>query len=296
MKRMLAVLAATALAGFAQTRVSENRATAAPGAVNYVEGQVSLNGQPLAAQSVVRPNEVIDTANGYVEVLLTPGAFLRIGHNSEARLISAGLAGVELEVNRGSALVEVADLVNGSRLNVVMHGAGVAIQKSGLYSFDATQQSVRVLDGKAEVTNAAGVVTLKKGNQALLARDQALKKQSFETKLAEHEPLYVWSRVRSEQEARANFNASNSLAAGAWTGPGWYWDPYWSSYAFLGSGYLYSPFGFGFYGYPGIYRGGYGYGYRGGRYYGHVSGNFRGGAGVVRGGGGHAGGGRGGHR
>src|SRR5437899_3177101 len=145
MKRMLAVLAATALAGFAQTRVSQNKEMAAPGAVNYVEGQVSLNGQPLAAQSVVRPNQVIDTGNGYVEVLLTPGAFLRIGPSSEARLISAGLAGVELEVNRGSALVEVADLINGSRLNVVMHGAGVAIQKSGLYSFDATQQSVRVL-------------------------------------------------------------------------------------------------------------------------------------------------------
>ena len=295
MKRMLAVFAVTALAGFAQqTRVSENRGMAAPGSVNYVEGQATLDGQPLTPQSVARPNQVIATANGFVEVLLTPGAFLRIGPNSEARLISAGLAGVELEVNRGSALIEVADLVNGSRLNVVMHGAGTAIQKSGLYSFDATQQSVRVLDGKAEVTNAAGVVTLKKGNQVPLASDQPLKKQNFETKAAEHEPLYVWSRVRSEQEARANFNASNSLAAGAWTGPGWYWDPYWSSYAFLPYSGFYSPFGFGFYGYPGIYRGGYGYGYRGGRYYGHVSGNFRGGA--VRGGGGHAGGGRGGHR
>jgi hypothetical protein len=289
MKRMLAILAATALAGFAQTSVSQNRGMAGPGAVNYVEGQVSLNGQPLAAQSVVRPNQVIDTANGFVEVLLTPGAFLRIGPNSEARLISAGLAGVELEVNRGSAMVEVADLIKGSRLNVVLHGAGVAIEKSGLYSFDATQQSVRVLDGKAEVTSGGGVVTLKKGNQALLASGQPLQKQSFETKAAEHDPLYVWSRVRSEQEAKANFNASNSLAASAWYGPGWYWDPYWSSYAFLGTGYLYSPFGFGYYGYPGIWGGGYGY--HGGRYYGHVSGNFRGSAGGFHGGGGHGGGG-----
>jgi hypothetical protein len=241
---------------------------------------------------VARPNQAIATANGYVEVLLTPGAFLRIGHNSEARLMSAGLAGVTLQVDRGSAMVEVADLVDGSMLTVDMAGATTAIQKKGLYSFDAAQHSVRVLDGKAEVRNAAGEITLKKGNQVLLASDQPLKKQNFETKVAEHEPLYVWSRVRSEQQAQANFNAANSLAAGAWSGPGWYWDPYWSSYAFLPYSGFYSPFGFGFYGYPGIWRGGYGYGYRGGRYYGHVSGNFRGGGGFH---GGHAGGHAGGH-
>ena len=91
---------------------------ASPGAVNYVEGQATLDGEPLTAQSVgstvARPNQVIDTTNGYVEVLLTPGSFLRIGHNSEVRLASASLSGVTLQVNKGSALVEVADLVEGS--------------------------------------------------------------------------------------------------------------------------------------------------------------------------------------
>lgn len=306
MKRMLAVLAVTAFAGFAQqTQVSGNKGMASPGAVNYVEGQATLDGQPLTAQSVARPGQAIDTANGYVEVLLTPGAFLRIGHNSETRLTSVGLAGVTLQVNRGSAMVEVADLVKGSTLTVDMDGSTTAVQKNGLYSFDAAQHSVRVLDGKAEVRNATGETTLKKGNEVLLASDQPLKKRDFETKLAEHEPLYVWSKVRSEQEARANMNAVNSLAAagGGWYGPGWYWDPYWSSYAFLpGSGFLYSPFGWGFYGYPGIWRGGfgYGYGYRGGRYSGHVSGfhhgrGFHGGHAGSGFHGGHGGGFHGGH-
>jgi hypothetical protein len=316
MKRMLAVLAVTALAGFAQqTQVSENRSMASPGAVNYVEGQATVDGQPLRAQSVARAGQAIDTTNGYVEVLLTPGAFLRIGHNSETRLMSVGLAGVTVQVNRGSAMVEVADLVKGSTLTVDMDGSTTAVQKKGLYSFDAAQHSVRVLDGKAEVRNATGETTLKKGNEVFLARDQPLKKRNFETKPAEHEPLYVWSKVRSQQESEANMNAANSLAAGGggWYGPGWYWDPYWSSYAFLpGSGFLYSPFGWGYYGYPGIWGGGFGYGYRGGRYYGHVSGGFhRGGfqhgngfagghgGGGFHGGGGHGGGGHaggGGHR
>jgi hypothetical protein len=313
--RLLVALVATALAGFAQTSVSEKGnaqqpGMASPGAINYVEGQATLDGQPLAAQSVARPNQVISTTNGYVEVLLTPGAFLRIGHNSEARLMSAGLAGVTLQVNRGSALVEVADLVDGSTLTVDMDGTTTAIQKKGLYSFDATQQSVRVLDGKAEVRNSTGETTLKKGNQVLLASDQPLKKRDFETKPAQHEPLYVWSKVRSEQQSEANVNAANSIAAGGtWYGPGWYWDPVWSGYAFLpGSGFVYSPFGWGFYGYPGVWGGGFGYGFHGGRYYGHgfhghrghIGGGFRGGhgGGIHHGGSGHGGhsGGRGGHR
>jgi hypothetical protein len=310
--RLAAILVATALAGFAQTSVSENGnkqqqpGMASPGAINYVEGQATLDGQPLSAQSVgsavARPNQAIGTTNGYVEVLLTPGAFLRIGHNSEVRLTSASLAGVTLQVNRGSALVEVADLVDGSTLTVDLDNAIAAIQKKGLYSFDATQHSVRVLDGKVEVRNASGETTLKKGNEVLLASDQPLKKRNFETKPAQHEPLYVWSKVRSEQQSQANMNAANSLAAGgAWYGPGWYWDPYWSGYAFMpGSGFLYSPFGWGFYGYgyPRIWGGGLGYGYYGGRSWGHGfhgrPGGFHGGHGGFHGGG--HGGGRGGHR
>jgi hypothetical protein len=278
---------------------------ASPGAVNYVEGQATLDGEPLTAQSVgstvARPNQVIGTTNGYVEVLLTPGSFLRIGHNSEVRLASASLGGVTLQVNQGSVLVEVADLVEGSRLTVDLSGAITAIQKKGLYSFDATQHSVRVLDGKAVVRNTAGETTLKKGNEVLLASDGPLKKRNFETKPAQQEPLYVWSKVRSQQESLANMNAANSIAAGGgWYGPGWYWDPYWSGYAFLpGSGFLYSPFGWGFYGYgyPGIWGGGLGYRYYAPRYYsqgfhghpGHVAGSIHQGSGF------HGGGGRG-HR
>src|SRR4051812_12433807 len=85
------ILLAAAVTGIAQTNMP-----ASPGAVNYIEGQVMLNGQPLssraAGSTVVGPNQAIGTADGYAEVLLTPGAFLRIGHNSEVRLATVGLA------------------------------------------------------------------------------------------------------------------------------------------------------------------------------------------------------------
>lgn len=245
-----------------------------PGAVNYVEGQVMLNGQALSrgavGSAIVGPNQAIDTSNGYAELLLTPGAFLRIGHNSEVRVVSAGLAGMTIELTRGSAMIEAADLVKGSQLEVRMNGATARIEQRGLYAFDADQHSVRVLDGKAQVTENAGVTTLKKGDQVLLASNKPLKRRDFEIKAAEAQPLYVWSKVRSQNESEANVNVASSIASnGDWYGPGWYWDPFWADYAFIpGGGLLYSPFGWGFYS-PGLaYLApwGYGYGFFGGYY------------------------------
>ena len=65
--------------------------------------------------------------------------------------------------------------------------------------------------------------------------------------------------------------ANNQMAAdtaGAYSGPGWYWDPWAYDYAYMGFGPFASPFGLGFYpfGWGGFYP--YGGGFYGG-YYGH---------------------------
>src|SRR3954453_7631091 len=228
---------------------------ASPGTVNYVEGEVTLNGNPVlnpsAGSSVVGPDQVIATGNGYAEVLLSPGAFLRIGHNSEVRMISAGLASIQLEVTHGTAIVESAELVKGSTLEVLVKGVSTTIEKGGLYAFDSNEQSLRVLDGKARVRQGSREITLKKGNELLLATDsdRPLKKRDFALKSAQSDPLYVWSKVRRREEAQANVHTANVVLAGSgWYGPGLYWDPFWSGYAFLpGFGMWNSPFGWGFY-------------------------------------------------
>jgi len=241
----------------------------------------------------VGPNGVIATTDGYAEVLLTPGAFLRIGHNSEAQLVSAGLAGVNVELTQGSAMVEAADIVKGTTLDFTVNGVPVQIEKKGLYSFDATDRAIRVLDGKADVQQAERTITLKKGDE--LALNGEAKKHDFDRKAEEKQPLYVWSRVRSQDEAQANLHTANLIVAGgSWYGPGWYWDPLWASYAFMpGAGIMYSPFGWGyyspaFYGYwggPAIYPryGGYYRGFAGGHVAGigamHAGGGFRAGGG-----------------
>jgi hypothetical protein len=273
-----AVLLITSTLGFAQgPQMSARHGQGMPGTINYVEGQASLAGQPLgsnaAGYAIAQPNQAIDTQAGYVEVLLTPGAFLRIGHNSEVVLPSLGLANIQIQVVRGSAMVEAADLVKDTVMQVNMGGATTQIEKRGLYEFDANQQLVRVLDGKAKVLEAGNVKQVGKGDQVILTAAN-LKTHGFEKQVAEADPLYVWSAARSQAEARANVQiASNIAVAGGWYGPGWYWDPFWAGYAFLPAyGYLYSPFGFGFYAPGFVYAAPFYRGYFARGYYGHVGG------------------------
>jgi hypothetical protein len=201
-----------------------------PGTINYVEGQAMLNAQPLgpgaAAYTVAQANQTIERQAGFVEVLLSPGAFLRISHNSEVVMKSLGLANLQLQVIHGSAMVEVAELVKGTVMQIEMNRGMTQIEKHGLYEFDANQQLVRVLDGKAKVLEASRVKTIDKGNQIILI-DTNLKSHGFDKRAAEADQLYVWSSARNEAEAQANVAVARNVAVyGGWYGPGWYWDPF----------------------------------------------------------------------
>lgn len=290
--KAMVVLLVTATLGFAQASMStpvpngsapnageygqpQTQRQAVPGTINYIEGQALLNGQPLGQNAggyaVAQPNATIDTQAGYVEVLLTPGTFLRIGHNSEVVMQALGLANIQLEVSHGSAMIEAADLVKGTIMQIHMNGATMQVEKRGLYEFDANQQLVRVLDGKVKVLKASTVKNIGKGDQIVLTNPK-MKSHGFDKQVAEADPLYVWSNARSQAEAQANAEVANNVELyGGWYGPGWYWDPFWSGYAFLpGNGFLYSPFGWGFYSPGFVYGAPFYRGFHGRVYHGHV--------------------------
>src|ERR1700733_11168638 len=119
--------------------------SAIPGTVNYVEGQVTVAGQAVTPQTFgsgrigsaqLGPNQVLETGQGRAELLLTPGVFLRVGDNSAVRLVSPELADTRVEVLRGQAIVEVAELFPDNNLRVMMNGAAIRLQKQGLYAFN----------------------------------------------------------------------------------------------------------------------------------------------------------------
>jgi len=235
-----------------------------PGTLNYIEGQVSMDGHKLSTAGQARLDQggVLETSKGNAEMLLTPGVFLRLGNDSSVRLNSSGITDTEVELVHGEAMVEVAQLFKENDIRVSIDHAFTALEKPGLYAFNADQQMVRVFDGKAVVTSGDQNVELKKGHEVSLAGP--LKAEKFDRKNSE-DRLYAWSNLRSEYEAQASAQAARTIVVGGpgWYGPGWYWDPWWSMYGFVpGAGIVYSPFGWPFYSPVVVYRAPV-FGYRG---------------------------------
>jgi hypothetical protein len=239
-----------------------------PGMLNYVEGQANIDGRPITNQSVgsadVLQGQVIETGQGKAEILLTPGVFLRLGSNSAVRMVNPGLADTQVEILRGEALVEATNLMPANHITIVAHGVTTTLDKNGLYSFKTDQPQVAVYDGKATVVEGDNHQDLKKGKEEDLA---GLHTTKFDTKMGDD--LYRWSDLRSEYLSEASVSSARTYLVGGpgWYGGGWYWNPWYGYYSFLpGDGFLYSPFGWGFYG-PrsvGFYHGPYRYGYSAG--------------------------------
>ena len=273
---------------------ADNTNNARPGTVNYVEGQATLNGQTLTSHSTgnteVAPGQTIATTNGKVEILLTPGVFLRLGDNSSVTMVSPDLTKTEIQLNTGTAEVEVDQLYKQNDLLVDQGPAQTKLLKNGLYEFDATAGKMRVFAGEAAVSpsqTAAKWIKVKDHHELALTGEQA-KSQDFNgEQVASNDSLYQWSKLRANYLGEANLNLAREYAGAPGFYPGWFWDPGLYAYTWLpGDGLFWSPFGYGFYSPYYLFTGGFiypGYGFRGGYYHGPYRGGFgyRGSVGTV---------------
>jgi hypothetical protein len=279
------MVAAIVLASFAPAARAQQARSAMPGTVNYIEGRVAIDGVPLTAQqngqTTLRPNQVLSTTTGKAEVLLSPGVLVRVGNQSQLRMVSAELVDPVIEVLHGEAMVE-ADR-QGARTNVLQQGANASILKQGLYRFNADRGNIKVIDGKIEVALNGRSKEVGRGREIDLANPK-LKTVSFNRKA--EDDLYQWSSIRSGYLAEASGYTAQNINAGYYSpywGNDWYWDPYFDAWSWMpGYGFFYSPFGYPFYS-PGFAMygrwgwGGYGYGGRFGRGgFGYGSGRFGG--------------------
>jgi hypothetical protein len=248
---------------------------AMPGTLNYVEGQASIGDQALTSKQVgtaeLENGQVLETGNGKAEILLTPGVYLRLGSNSAAEMVSTSLTNTQVALQRGEAMLEVDQIYKENFIHISQPGADTQVLKTGLYDFDATNQQMRVFDGKAIVSANDHNTTVKSGHELALNTEN-FKSRDFDKKqLAQNDDLYRWSSLRSQYLSEANINTAglyyaNGWYGPGWWGPGWYWNPWFSGFTFLpGAGFFYSPFGWGFYSplvvwrtpYYGAYRGYY---------------------------------------
>jgi FecR protein len=227
-----------------------------PGTVNYIEGQATIDGQPVDRNAVgsaeLQPGQTLATQNGRAEILLTPGVFVRLGNNTSVEMVSPDLANTEVRVDKGRALVEVDWIQKENRIRVDEGNSPVELQKNGLYDFDANKNQVRVFDGRAAVQEDNHATHIQGGHEVTFGTAK-LKAEGFDKNLYEDD-LYRWSKLRSSYLAEANVEMARTYYGGygwapsPWIGTGWYWDPWYSAYTWLpGDGLFWNPWGFGFY-------------------------------------------------
>jgi hypothetical protein len=134
------------------------------GLLNYSEGAVFINNQPVKQQAGAYPalQEGSDllTQSGRVEMLLTPSAYLRIGQNSAVRMISSRLTDTKIELLYGSAMLDSSDALDSCAITLIYKNRQVKITKPGKYRIDSEPPQFRVFQGKAEIQGAGAPVTL----------------------------------------------------------------------------------------------------------------------------------------
>lgn len=247
-----------------------------PGTINYIEGAATLDGNPIDNRSVgsqaMSAGDTLTTGNGKAEILLTPGIFLRVGSNSEVKMISPDLESTRIQLDHGRAGVEVDQIFPQNMVQIIDNGVTAQLMKPGYYEFQAAPPEAMVFKGEARIQAGVGShfgegkwTALKEHHQ--MALEPGTHEKPFGLNAHPNDDaLYNWSSLRSHYLAEANQQIAEQYYGPAFY-PGWYWDPYMWNYTYLGWDPFFSPFGWGFYPWAGFY-GGWGF-YGGGWYGGH---------------------------
>lgn len=123
-------LAAAFLLGAAPLAWAKPARMPMPGSLNSVQGLVTFDGHSPLTRTMrgerLRTGQAIRTQHGKAELLLTPGSFLRIGDNSEARMLSPSLENTSVKLVRGTALLD-AQAGYKHDLTVIMDGTRTRI-------------------------------------------------------------------------------------------------------------------------------------------------------------------------
>ncbi|HZT37713.1 MAG TPA: hypothetical protein VFA28_07435 [Bryobacteraceae bacterium] len=177
--------------------------------VHYFEGSVSVDGLALENKFgrfyEIKDGSELRTEDGRAEVLLTPGAILRVDRNSAIRLRSNRLQDTRVEFGAGSASVEVPDGAPAGAVSLLYKNYQIRFRTSGVYRIDSPPGELRVEKGQAEVSTSGHSIVAAEGQTApfavpLQARPAPARQDSFD----------LWATDRRESIVADNAAAANS--------------------------------------------------------------------------------------
>jgi len=171
------------------------------GVVQYARGEFFIDGTPFQLPTrgfrQMENGQALSTKRGYVELVLAPAAYLRLGEDASLRMLNNKLDETQLELIQGSALIEVLEKIKTNPIVVHISKSTVEIKKAGWYRLDAIPGELRVYSGAALAKNGGKKIQGKKGRMVRLDGDFARK--SFDLKAAD--ALHSWAIIRSSVNA-----------------------------------------------------------------------------------------------
>ena len=244
------MLAGAALLGTARLPLSaQSVISARAGLVNYTEGPVLLNGTQSQPARGVFPQmgkqDTLRTTRGRAEVLLNPGAFLRVDRDSSIRLLSNEITDSRVELAAGTLVLEAAEVRKDTSVGLQYRNATISIRKRGVYRLDSDPAALRVFDGKAVVESGGQRIEVGKGRMVSL--DDTLATTKFNPK--NPDSLDLWSRTRAGFLASVNLSTARSMSGrnSVFSCYGWCWNSLYGMVTYMPlQGMYLSPYGYYF--------------------------------------------------
>jgi hypothetical protein len=278
--RVLIALSFASACAAAQTQSGRDARliSARAGGVNFVEGEASVrlagqqDWQRLTVKDNLKSGDTVRTGpDGRVEVLLNPGSYFRAGEGTEFTLADDSLDKLQLNLMRGSAVVEAVGYDDlDLSININTPKGRVRLVRSGVYRFNVQpsgETEMAVYKGRALVGDGDAAQVLKGGNATRIGAGGV---EIAKLDKNDRDALEDWSRERGKQLAKENASLAgrqtNSLFSRAsfngffpsdyGFGGVWAWSSGLGCYTFLpfALGWA-SPYG---YGYGSFWPGGFG--------------------------------------
>ncbi|MCL6545831.1 MAG: FecR domain-containing protein [Bryobacteraceae bacterium] len=129
--------------------------SARSGLIQYFERSVFLNEEPLERD----PNrfaqmdryDVLRTAGGRAEILISPEAFLRIRERSSVRLLSDSVVEPCYELLSGSMILEAQEMPRRGSVQILWRDFKATISKRAIFRLDSATGNLRVIEGEVNV-------------------------------------------------------------------------------------------------------------------------------------------------
>lgn len=183
------------------------------GLIHFFDGSVLLDDQPIHQQTgkfqQMNNGSELRTEDGRVEVLLTPGTFLRLGANTAIRMISNQLENTRVELLNGSAVLDQgSDRLANTAVTILYNLDEVHIQQPGRYRFDTEPAQLKVETGDAEVTSAGKSVEAREGYVVALDDKLSASKLPNGSQGNASDALDNWDQARNDAVAQDNQDAA----------------------------------------------------------------------------------------